>query len=172
MAKLLRRIYWDTSIFLCFLGIGEELRRRICEDILQHAADDKILLYTSAYTIAEVIRPKRKSIPNARKLTPDEIAKIKGMFRWPFLTTIELDPRTAFFAADLARDHELQPADAVHAASAILWKMDVLQAWDRDFSAISDRIKVEEPSFISKQPTFEAMAPTRIGPAPEDFGEK
>jgi len=92
MAKLIRRIYWDTSIFLCFLGIGEEVRRRICEDILQHAADGEIRLYTSTYTIAEVIKPKKKSIPNARKLTADEITKIKAMFRWPFLTTIELDP--------------------------------------------------------------------------------
>jgi predicted nucleic acid-binding protein len=171
MARSIRRIYWDTSIFLCFLGIGEEVRRKICEDILQHAADGKIRLFTSTYTIAEVIKPKKKSIPNARKLTADEITKIKEMFRWPFLTTIELDPRTAFFAADLARDHELQPADAVHAASAILWKMDALQAWDRDFGAIADRITVEEPAFMSDQPTLEGMAPRRIGPAPEDFEE-
>jgi len=96
MVKVIRRIYWDTSIFLCFLGMGEEVRRKICEDILQQAADGKVHLYTSTYTIAEAIRPKRKSIPNAGKLTAEEIAKITAMFRWPFITTIELDPRTAF----------------------------------------------------------------------------
>lgn len=95
MAKQVRKIYWDTSIFLCFLGIGEEVRAKICEDILQHAADGEIRLHTSTYTIAEVIRPKKKSIPNARPLRPEEIAKIKDMFRWPFLRMIELDPRTA-----------------------------------------------------------------------------
>ena len=147
MAKQVRRIYWDTSIFLCFLGIGEEARAKICEDILQHAADGDIRLYTSTYTIAEVIRPKKKSIPNARALTPDEITQIKNMFRWPFLTMIELDPRTAFLAADLARDHYgMLPADAVHAASAIIWKLDALQAWDRDFSAVSHLICVEAPA--------------------------
>jgi predicted nucleic acid-binding protein len=172
MAKLIRRISWDTSIFLCFLGIGEELRRKICEDILQHAADGKIRLFTSTYTIAEVIRPKKKSIPNSRKLTTEEIAKISAMFRWPFLTTIELDPRTAFFAADLARDHGLLPADSVHAASAILWKMDALQAWDRDFGAVSQLINIEQPAFMTTQPRFEGLALPRIGPAPEDFEEK
>ena len=139
------------------------------QSLLQHAADGKVGLYTSTYTIAEVIRPKKKSIPNARKLTADEITSIKAMFRWPFLTPIELDPRTAFFAADLARDHDLQPADAVHAASAILWKLDALQAWDRDFGAISGRITVEEPAFMTKQPKFEGMAPGSIFPVPGDF---
>jgi predicted nucleic acid-binding protein len=170
MARNPRRIYWDTSIFLCFLGIGEKHRAKICEDILQHAAEGEIRLHTSTYTIAEVIRPKKKSIPNARPLKPEEIAKIKDMFRWPLLRTIELDPRTAFYASDLARDHPgLQPADGVHAASAIIWKLDALQAWDRDFSAVSKLITVEEPAFITRQPSFENVIPERIGPIPEDF---
>lgn len=63
----------------------------------------------------------------------------------------------------------MQPADAAHAASAILWKLDALQAWDRDFSAISNLITVEEPAFVTKQPRLDGMTPERIGPAPEDF---
>lgn len=169
MAKIIRRIYWDTTIFLCFLGMGEDVRRKICDDILQHAADGKVHLYTSTYTIAEVIRPKARSIPNARKLTAEEIARINTMFRWPFITTLELDPRTAFYAADLARDYNLLPADAVHAASAILWKLNALQAWDRDFSAVSKLITVERPAFLTPQTRFEGMAPPSIFPTPEEF---
>jgi predicted nucleic acid-binding protein len=170
MAK--RTLYWDSSIFLCFLNRDEELRRNICEDILQHASMEELRIVTSTYTIVEVIRPKRKSIPRAATLRPEEIKKIKDMFRWPFIITIELDDRTAHLASDLARDYGLQPADSVHAASAILWKADVLQAWDRDFSSIAHQITVEEPQFISKQTAFEGMKQSRIGPTPGDFEQK
>ena len=164
-----RKIYWDTSIFLCFLNKDEQTRRHICEDILQHAAMDRVHILTSTYTIVEVIRQKRKAVPTARPLTPEEVAKIKQMFRWPFITTIELDERTAHYASDLAREHNLAPADAVQAASAILWSAEVLQAWDRDFSSVSQHIAVEQPSFLSAQQTFEGMGRMRIGPSPDDF---
>lgn len=91
------------------------------------------------------------------------------MFRWLFIQTIELDDRTALYASDLARDHGMLPADSVHAASAILWKTEVLQAWDRDFSSISHLIPVEEPKYISKQLRIEGTERKRIGPSPDDF---
>ena len=164
-----RRLYWDTSNFLCFLNKDEEERRNICEDVLRHASMDRVHILTSTYTIVEVIRPKRRALPNSRQLTPGQIEKIKGMFRWPFITTIELDERTSLFASDLARDHNLAPADAVHAASAILWKANALQAWDRDFSSVSHLITVEQPQFLSTQTKFEGMETNRLGPVPEDF---
>jgi predicted nucleic acid-binding protein len=137
--------------------------------VLQHAAMEEVLILTSTYTIVEVIRPKKKSIPTSRPLALEEIEKIKGMFRWPFIQTIELDERTALYASDLARDHGLAPADAVHAASAILWKADSLHAWDRDYSRVSQLIAVGRPRFLSQQPKLEGMEPTRLSPSPEDF---
>src|ERR1700733_10247926 len=120
MAK--RRLYWDSSVFLCFLNREEAERRTICEDVLQHASMEEVRIVTSTYTIVEVIRPKKRALPKSHALTPEQVAQIKGMFRWPFITTIELDERTSLFASDLARDQGLAAADAVHAASAILWK--------------------------------------------------
>jgi len=133
---------------------------------------EAVHIVTSTYTMVEVIRPKRRAIPTSRTLTPDQIAKIKGMFRWPFITTIELDDRTAFYASDLAREHGLAPADSVHAASAILWKADVLQAWDRDFSSVSHLIPVEQPQFISTQRNLEGMDRPPIFPRADDFEVK
>jgi hypothetical protein len=94
------------------------------------------------------------------------------MFRWPFIQTIELDERVALYASDLARDHHLSPADAVHAASSILWRAEILQAWDRDYSAISHLTPVGPPEYISTQMRIEGTEITRIGPSPEDFEEK
>lgn len=167
-----RRLYWDTSIFLCFLNREESERGRICEDILQHAAMDEVLIITSAYTIAEVIRPKSKAIRHKQPLTEKQVEKIKGMFRWPFIQTIELDERTALHASDLARTYGLYPADAVHAASAILWRADALQAWDRDFSAVSHKIPVEQPQYLSRQRSFDGLHGSRIAPSPDDFDDE
>jgi predicted nucleic acid-binding protein len=170
MADKPRRIYWDSGCFLCFLNKKEAVRRQICEDILQNAKVGKVVIYTSTFTIAEVIYPKRSTLPNPRKLTPVEITKISGMFRWPWLRKVDLDQRTAFYAVDLAREHNLLPADAVQAASAILQKVDALQRWDRDFSAISHLVRVEEPTRMSPQAAFPDML-RPIGPTPEDFGD-
>ena len=93
------------------------------------------------------------------------------MFRWPFIRTIELDDRTALYASDLAREQGLAPADAVHAASAILWKAQVLQAWDRDFSRVSQHILVEQPRLISVQPTLPGIDRVRISPSVDDLEE-
>ncbi len=43
MASKQRAIYWDTSVFLCFLRKHESERRAICEDILRHARDGKVV---------------------------------------------------------------------------------------------------------------------------------
>jgi len=161
-------LYWDTSVFLCFLNKVETERREICEDILRNAKAGKVRLLTSTYTIAEVIRPKSKSIPGASRLTADQIQKIEGMFRWKWIQKIDVDQRVAFKAVELARDYDLLPADAVHAASAILENVTILQQWDRDFCKVAQLISVQEPKMISKQPALPGT-PRPIGPRPEDF---
>ena len=55
MADNFQKLYWDSSCFLCFLNKTETDRRAICEDVLNHARIKAIHLYTSTYTIAEVI---------------------------------------------------------------------------------------------------------------------
>jgi hypothetical protein len=54
-----KTVYWDTSCFICFLNKQETERRLICEDVLKYARDGKIEIWTSTWTIVEVIRPKR-----------------------------------------------------------------------------------------------------------------
>jgi len=164
----LKKLYWDTSVFLCFLNAAERERAQICEDILVHAESGEILIYTSTWTIVETIKPKKVSLPNAKLLTPSEIAKIEGMFRWAWIRRVTLDPRIAFMAVQLVRDQGMNAADAVHAASAILSGVDALQKWDRDFSKVAHLIKVEEPFRITPQLSLIEMAP-RIAPSPDDF---
>ena len=163
MAK--RKIYWDTTVFLCFLNKKEADRRAICEDILRHGQVDDVVLYTSTFTIVEVVRPKHMK---GVKLTPPQISAIGRMFQWRWLRKIDLDQRVANRAVELSRDYGLAPADSIHAASAIVWNLDVLQCWDRDFSKVSSLIPIEQPQQISTQRELGNWKDP-IGPAPEDF---
>src|SRR5712691_9245098 len=86
-----RKLYWDSSCFICFLNKAESDRRKICEDILHHAQDRLVEIWTSTWTIVEVVRPKKISLPQSQKLTPEQITKIEGMFEWDWLKKVQLD---------------------------------------------------------------------------------
>lgn len=193
-----RRVYWDTSCFVCFLNKDETPRRLICEDVLQHADAGEVEIWISAWVIVEVIRPRKAgnaplpkwataaiaAVPEAKsplvelwgryqpsspaqKLTPNQINKIQDMFEWPFLKKVYVDERIARKAVEIARDYNLKPGDAVHAASALLTKCDVIQRWDKDFDRVKNLIPSEEPQMISAQQKLDMVS--GIGPTPEDF---
>ncbi len=183
-----KKIYWDTSCFICLLNRNAEKQRRaVCEDIVRHAQLGEFDIWTSMWTIVETIRPKKQygAIPAlsawalkavaaapegkgefqnlwdyfyrntnapADKLNPAQITLIKGMFEtWDCIKKAQVDQRTAARAVELSRDYGLKPADAVHAATAILIKATVLQRWDRDFNKVAQLIAVEEPAMITLQ---------------------
>lgn len=197
-----RKVYWDTTCFICFLNRKEEERRLICQDVILHAKQGEIEIWTSTFTIAEVIRPRRthptipplpawgikatELFPPAKnqiadiweyynkntalyeKLTKAQITKIAEMFEWPWMNPIVVDERIANKAVEIARDYDMKPADAIHAASAILKPVDAIQRWDKDYDKVMSLIAVEEPKRLSPQsdliPDFRAL-----GPHPNDF---
>lgn len=193
-----RKIYWDSSCFICFLNHGETARRLICEDVLRQAELGNIELWISTWVIVEVVRPRKKrtaplppwalkaikAVPEAKspleelwarfqrftptqKLTPEQLDRIQAMFEWPFLKKIYVDEPVAEKAVELARDCGLRPADAVHAASAIISKCDILQKWDRDFEKVKHLIPVGEPQMMGMQYSIPGLV-TGF-PTPEDF---
>ncbi len=81
-----RRVYWDSGIFISYLSDThpqEKLRADIVQDVLNHAKDGKLEIWTSVWTIVEVLRPK-SPIPTSFPLpewaglldTKDENGKI------------------------------------------------------------------------------------------------
>jgi PIN domain len=87
---------------------------------------------------------------------------------WPFVKKILVDERIALHAVQLCREHGLQPADAVHVASAMAVRCDALQCWDKDFSKVSHLVMVEAPAHISPQG---ALALSSVGPTLEESSE-
>lgn len=161
----IHRLYWDASVFLCFLSEEEKERRRICEDVLHAGKDGKVEIVTSMFTLVEVIRPK--AIKHPHTLTQEQVSKLRGMFRWQWLKKIQIHEQLALDASDLALDYRLKPADAIHAATAIAEKCDELQSWDRDFNKVASRISVTSPNYVSQMPLLQVKTP--IGPTPSDF---
>jgi hypothetical protein len=92
------------------------------------------------------------------------------MFRWTWIRKIDVDQRVAYRAVTLSRDFGLKPSDAVHAATAMIWNLDVLQKWDRDFGKVAHLIAIEEPTLLTPPaPQVDLFEPPRIGPHPDDF---
>jgi predicted nucleic acid-binding protein len=60
-----RKLYWDTTCFICFLNdSSHDLDRHyICEDILNHAEKGTVEIWTSSLTLVEVVRPRDKFVP-------------------------------------------------------------------------------------------------------------
>jgi len=164
MTSKVNRIYWDSTAFICFLKKTEGERRRICEDVLYHARDGNVQLFTSTFTLAEVIRPHILDGVGTRLISPEEIAEIQGMFQWPWIKKVDLDQRVARRAVEIERDYGLSTADSIHAASAIIAKADVLQHWERndEFGKIGRLIAVEHPRML----TYGAVATMPSSGAP------
>ncbi|HTP44045.1 MAG TPA: hypothetical protein VMJ13_05745 [Candidatus Acidoferrum sp.] len=160
MASKLRSIYWDSSVFLCFLRRHEGERRAICEDILRHARDGKISLYTSSFTVTEVIKPLRMETTGPRPLSSDEVSDLQGMFHWPWLKKIALDHRVAQDAVNLGLNFALTAAEAIHAASALIAKVDVLQQWERSaaLEKVGRLVPVEAPRMLTYGVTHRPLA--------------
>jgi predicted nucleic acid-binding protein len=66
-----KKVYWDTSCFIRYLSgtYPKEIERsKICEDILMHARNDRIEIWTSVWTIVETIRPRVENRPQPMPL--------------------------------------------------------------------------------------------------------
>jgi hypothetical protein len=112
-----------------------------------------------------------KNIAPYERLTPAQIDKIEMMFEWEWLRKIIVDERVAKKAVEISRNFGMRPADSIHAASAVLKKVDALQRWDRDFDKVKHLVNSEEPKTktMSSQPPLIADYAKSIGPHPDDF---
>lgn len=79
------RIYWDASCFISLLNAKEEDRAGVCKDVLNHAKAGSIEIWTSTFTIAEVIGPRRVFVSKDLPEWAEELRKTDkdGAFLYP-----------------------------------------------------------------------------------------
>jgi predicted nucleic acid-binding protein len=117
------RIYWDSSCFISLLNAREEDRALACKDVLRHAEAGAFEIWTSTFTIAEVIKPKKKYEPKDLPAWAEVLRQTdeKGAMRYPGAPT-ELEKVWHYYHRNTGAIQTLAPE--------ILRKIKGMFAWD------------------------------------------
>lgn len=90
----IRKLYWDTNCFIAYISGAhpdEAHRSSICVDVLENAERTTVEVWTSVFTIAEVIRrklpaPNNKPLPKWTKAikekAPEALTRVQEL--WDF----------------------------------------------------------------------------------------
>jgi len=131
--------YLESSVFVALIK-GEVIdgvdRADIAQHILDDASAERWPIFTSAFTLAEVIKDRKRPI-----LIPEEEQRIGDYFKHEYIKLVIVDREVGESARRLARNHSLRPADAIHLASAIKAKADELLTWDSSNFPIGQTIE-------------------------------
>ncbi len=126
-------IYWDSCIFYGFLKAEEHYDG--CQAALQYYAqqvdEGEIILMTSVIALTEVL---------SAKISPEAAMQFRDFFKRRNVRLIEVNTRLALLAREI-RDYYQKNSqkgftvgtpDAIHLASAILWKADEFHTFDKN----------------------------------------
>ncbi len=121
----LDRRYWDSDAFLGYFN--EELdKQAACEAVLAAAENGRILIVTSALTIAEVLWAKGHG-----KIDKSKRYLIEQFFRQPYISVQNVTRHIAEYGRDVVWDFGIRPKDAIHVATALTNKVPILNTFDK-----------------------------------------
>jgi predicted nucleic acid-binding protein len=140
----LDRRYWDADAFLGHFN-GEPDKMAACESVLQAAEAGRLLIVTSALTIAEVLYVKgHKAMP------PEKRQKVAAFFKQPYISVQNVTRKIAELARDLYWDANVRPKDAVHVATALIYRLPELNTFDKHLLGLNG--KVGDPTITIRIP--------------------
>ena len=141
------RRYWDSDCFLGWLQSEPDKQDR-CEQVLTAAEDGKVLIVTSALTIAEVLNLKGRP-----RLAASRRRDVERFFRQEYITVRNITRRVAELARDCDWDHGFRPKDALHVATALDASLTVLNTFDARLIRRSG--KVGSPPLLIEVPSVD-----------------
>ncbi len=148
------RVYACSGIFIAHLH-GNEPHSPASTDILDAGRDGSIELHTSFLTVTEVIASERSVL---RRTRADE-AFITSLMDREFISYSAVDLIIAELSRIVSWDFQIRAQDAIHVATAIVRKCDVLYTTDRPLVTKSgqktERATLPEirlPEMIVRQP--------------------
>lgn len=145
--------YWDSDAFLGWLK-EEPDKVEDCRGVLEEAEAGRILIATSALTLTEVIKLKRRS-----PIEKEHAEKIKAFFKQEFISVRNVDRYVAEKARELLWDYSsLQPKDSIHIATAIIYNISLLNTFDGGLIGLDGKIgnpplKITRPSIAQPKLT-------------------
>lgn len=152
MQKHFKRPYLDSSVYIAAIN-SETTRVRTVKAILEAADRSEIQIVASTFVAAEVIKRRGEE----QYLSADHETEIDAILRSDRILWVELDFSLAIQARKLARAHNLKPGDAIHLASAIRGKADILLRYDSGFQTNSalDGIEICDPYWYGPATLFD-----------------
>lgn len=143
--------YWDACCFLGWLK-AEEKQADACRGVIQLATKGELVLVTSAITLTEVIKLKRRAhIPKA------DAKLVRNFFKNDFIRLRSVDREIAELAQDLIWRHKfLHPKDSIHVATAIRHRLKVFDTFDQNLMKLSG--KLGNPPIIINEPDIAYQA--------------
>lgn len=126
--------YWDSDAFLGYFN-NEPDKADACKSVLEAADAGKVMLVTSALTLAEVLYAKGHS-----KLDMSKRELIEQFFKSPFLSVQNVRRSIAEGARDIVWDSSIRPKDAIHVATALSCKIPVLNTFDQNLLKADESI--------------------------------
>lgn len=141
-------IYWDSNAFLGYLKEETE-KVDACGNVLQAAENGQLVVVTSALTLAEVIYLK-----GSPKLPQEQRTKVDAFFKAEYISVRNVTRATTELARDLVWDNNIRPKDAIHVATACLYKVPVLHTYDDKLLAsdgltiAGHRLKIIRPFIV------------------------
>ncbi len=147
----LRRL-WDSCVVIGFLAGYEEIKQD-CELIIQDAERGRIEI-----AISQITKVETAFLPGIGDTESESL--IKEFFGRDYIIPISVDDPVSTISRDLVRRYPgLKPPDAIQFASAILWRIPIIETTDPDLIGLNERegtppIAIRKPLYEGTRPLF------------------
>jgi predicted nucleic acid-binding protein len=141
-------VYWDSNAFLGYLK-DEADKADACGRVLQAAENGRLVIVTSALTLAEVIHLK-----GSAKLPSEQRSKVDAFFKAEYISVRNVTRATSELATELVWDNGIHPKDAIHVATAVLYKVPKLHTYDEKLLGSNGlilrghKLEISKPSVV------------------------
>lgn len=130
--------YWDACCFIGWLK-GEEDKKPSCGPIIEAACAGRIIIVTSALTLAEAFKLKGLE-PVAEK----DRDKLQQFFKNEYIRVQNVDRFIAESAANLLFSYPvLKPKDSIHLATALRLKIPAFDTFDTELIKLAGHFASE-----------------------------
>src|SRR5262249_2514454 len=119
-----KRVYWDSCVFIDRLQRSPD-KIVVLEELTDAARAAKLIIVASTLCIAETVK-----IGTGDAGSKSQSESIFKFFENPWIELVQVDFEIAKLAHEISRDYGVKPADAIHVATAIKAKVEVLHTYD------------------------------------------
>ena len=144
----IRRL-WDSSVVIGYLAGYQDLYPE-CTLIIQQAERREVEILVSEMAKAETAYLAGRSDNESEDL-------IREFFGREYIVPVSVDDPVSTIARNLIRRYrngpKLKPPDAIHLATAILWRVPIIETTDPDLLHVDGR--EGDPAITVRKPLFE-----------------